>query len=95
MPLKTKLGYVDPFVPLQAADWLAYEAFRLLKSDRVNADRATWRWPMRQFFGRMQGVPGYWLPFQVERVKDDLAALDSGKPAPVVLSEWLDKDTFF
>lgn len=83
-PQQTPLGRVEPFVPLQAADWLAYESFRLLKKD--SADRDTWRWPMRQFFQRLPGVLGFWDKTGLERVKVDLDALDSGNAAPIVLA---------
>jgi hypothetical protein len=82
-PKTTALGVVEPFVPLQAADWLAYEGFRLLKQG--TNDRSAWRWAMREFFQHMQGCPGFWMDLALERIKDDLAALDAGHPAPVVL----------
>jgi hypothetical protein len=92
-PLQTKLGLVEPFVPLQAADWLAYESFQLLKLN--NADRNQWRWPMRQFYDRMQGVPGFWAQTALERVKDDLDALDKGARVGVVIADPLPDGRFF
>jgi hypothetical protein len=76
IPLETKLGAVPPYVPLQAADWIAYESFRLLKLGSDNRDE--WRWPMRQFVNRMQGVLGFWSVSGLNQVKDDLAVLNSG-----------------
>jgi hypothetical protein len=56
-PKPTKSGVVKPLVPLQAADWLAYEFFRLLKLDTIERDE--WRWAAREFFS-MPGHPGFW-----------------------------------
>jgi hypothetical protein len=65
---RPKLGMVDDkgvfhpgFVPLQAADWLAYElsiATRDLTSETKHIEStADLRWPLRQFC-RIQGTPG-------------------------------------
>jgi hypothetical protein len=71
-PLRTKIGIVPPHVPLQASDWISYEAFRLLMSR--NPDRDTWRWPMRQFYKR-PGVLGFWQQAHLEEAKTDIEAL--------------------
>jgi hypothetical protein len=84
-PQETKLGLVQPYVPLQASDWLAYESFRLLKQG--TPDRDQWRWAMRQFFDRMQGRLGFWTLPDMDQVKDDLEALDSGVAAPIVIAD--------
>jgi hypothetical protein len=71
-PLPTKVGTIHPFVPLQASDWLAYEAFRLLMSG--TPDRDLWRWPMRQFY-KMVGVLGFWQTEHLEESKPGIEML--------------------
>jgi hypothetical protein len=91
-PWPTKLGVVQPFAPLQAADWLAYEAFRVLKDPGASDDPDTWRWPMRQFFRHMTGTPGFWLGKTLERLKQDLAAMETEHRPPIVLGTMYELD---
>jgi hypothetical protein len=93
VPLKTKLGLVEPFVPLQAADWLAYESFRLLRSGKGD-DRDTWRWPMRTFHKQMHGSMGFWQRADMEQSKDDWRALGSGDDAMVILAQASEAERF-
>lgn len=71
-------GTTQPrFVPLQAADWLAYELARLIKNP---PDFDDMRWPMKQFY-RFHGSPQH---YSIE----DTANLERLLQASKDLTEW-------
>jgi len=94
-PLHTAAGVIQPFVPLQAADWLAFEAFQLLLSGHTSLEsRHLWRWPMQQF-ERMVGSRGLWTFETLMEVKKHLDAIDKETSGGVILVEPLADGVFF
>lgn len=87
-PRQTELGIEEPYVPLQAADWLAYEAFQLLK--KPSNDRATWRWAMREFTQYKPGILGLWTVSGLQEAKEDLEELSKDRNELVMIAEFSD-----
>jgi hypothetical protein len=96
VPLPTKVGIVPPFVPLQAADWLAYKSFQLLKDgDSALENQDKWRWPMRQFRKNMIGIANLFTPPTLDQIKDDLDALNEDTSGRVILVQPMSDGRFF
>jgi hypothetical protein len=64
------------FVPLQAADWLAWELNRAVRDyDKGVRSESGLRWPMQQFLGRPDGFLGIYTPENLRNM-DDMIVLN-------------------
>ncbi len=70
------------YVPLQAADWYAYELSLAIRQafDGKISDFSDFRWPMQQF-DRIVGAPGIYLEEDIQKMERKFKELDD-------LSEW-------
>ncbi len=67
---------VHGFVPLQAADWLAWELNRAARDGYIKPKlESELRWPMQQFFGRPDGYLGVYTPENLKAM-DDMVSLE-------------------
>jgi hypothetical protein len=68
---------VRGFIPLQAADWLAWELNRAARDCSVEPKlESELRWPMQQFLGRPDGYLGIFTPENLKAM-EDMVALQS------------------
>jgi len=66
------------FVPLQAADWLAWELNRAARDfyEKAAESESQLRWPMQQFLGRPDGYLGIYTPQNLAEM-DNMIALEN------------------
>lgn len=76
-------GVIVPgFIPLQAADWLAWEVNRAFKDAREHGitDEREMRWPMQRFFSRPSPYMSYVSSEELGKMDELLSAIDKVMP---------------